>query len=203
MSTCEDIDGAKMLGSLAMFERMIFRGHLLRLYHPGGVHVPVKPRGPLDGIPPVGEGGHRGVVPPRPRQRRAGRAALCHLERTATRDTGQTKEDLTRTIAERDGITDGLVCILRALEPCRSFNLRGSTRQAPDPRARRRVGEAQVPVATTGIFVTPSSGSCTSACKPGFPSASNHVNGGGPVTEGSARCPGRGWRRRGCRRGRW
>jgi hypothetical protein len=31
-----------------------------------------------------------------------------------------------RGIAERDGITEGLVCILRALEPCQSFKLRSN-----------------------------------------------------------------------------
>lgn len=38
--------------------------------------------------------------------------------------SGQTKEDLARGIAERDGITEGLVCVLRIVEPCRSFDLR-------------------------------------------------------------------------------
>lgn len=34
------------------------------------------------------------------------------------------KEDYAREIAERDGITQGLVCVLRALEPCQSFQVR-------------------------------------------------------------------------------
>ena len=33
------------------------------------------------------------------------------------------KEDFARQIAEDDGITQGLVCVLRALEPCQSFNM--------------------------------------------------------------------------------
>jgi hypothetical protein len=53
----------------------------------------------------------------------AGRPYI-YLEHATTRDTGQTKEDLARKIADRDGITEGLVCILRTLEPCRSFKLR-------------------------------------------------------------------------------
>ena len=38
--------------------------------------------------------------------------------------TGPTrKEDLARQIAERDGITEGLVCVFSVLEPCRTFSL--------------------------------------------------------------------------------
>ena len=33
------------------------------------------------------------------------------------------KEDLARQIAERDGITEGLVCVFSVLEPCRTFSL--------------------------------------------------------------------------------
>jgi len=36
------------------------------------------------------------------------------------------KEQLARDIAERDGITEGLVCVLAVLEPCRGFDVRGN-----------------------------------------------------------------------------
>ena len=32
------------------------------------------------------------------------------------------KEDLARKIAERDGITEGLVCVLSVVKPCRTFS---------------------------------------------------------------------------------
>src|SRR5690242_6546186 len=38
--------------------------------------------------------------------------------------SGQSKEDLARRIAERDGIEQGLVCVLRCVEPCMSFGIR-------------------------------------------------------------------------------
>jgi hypothetical protein len=38
---------------------------------------------------------------------------------------GPSKDDTARRIAERDGITEGLVCVLRAVEPCTTFELRG------------------------------------------------------------------------------
>jgi hypothetical protein len=43
MGAFEDVHQSRITGSLAMFDRMIFKGHLLRLYHPGGVqacHLP-------------------------------------------------------------------------------------------------------------------------------------------------------------------
>lgn len=33
------------------------------------------------------------------------------------------KEDRARAIAERDGVTEGLICVLSAVEPCRSFQI--------------------------------------------------------------------------------
>ena len=53
----------------------------------------------------------------------AGRESL-YLAGTVSRRNGQTKEDLARQIAERDGVTEGLVCVLRTVEPCRTFSVR-------------------------------------------------------------------------------
>lgn len=36
------------------------------------------------------------------------------------------KEDLARKIAQRDDITDGLICVLTAVEPCWSYNIRSN-----------------------------------------------------------------------------
>lgn len=36
----------------------------------------------------------------------------------------QSKESVAEAIAERDGITEGLVCVLRCVEPCMSFSIR-------------------------------------------------------------------------------
>ena len=38
-------------------------------------------------------------------------------------DPSARKEDIAREIAERDGITEGLVCVLTAVEPCSSFDI--------------------------------------------------------------------------------
>ena len=48
------------------------------------------------------------------------------------------KEDLARKIAERDGITEGLVCVLSVVEPCRTFSLVWNGRSPYVQSARRK-----------------------------------------------------------------
>jgi hypothetical protein len=50
------------------------------------------------------------------------------------------KEELARQIAERDGITEGLVCVFSVLEPCRTFSL---VWKEPQPGVVRAVCLAQ------------------------------------------------------------
>ena len=52
----------------------------------------------------------------------AGRPYL-YLEQSYTRRRGCSKEELARQIAERDGVSDGLICVLAVVEPCSSFDL--------------------------------------------------------------------------------
>ena len=56
----------------------------------------------------------------------AGRPSI-YLAGAVTRRSGQTKHEMARAIAERDGITEGLVCVLRAVEPCKTFSVRRHT----------------------------------------------------------------------------
>jgi hypothetical protein len=48
------------------------------------------------------------------------------------------KEDLARKIVERDEITDGLVCVLSVVEPCRTFSLVWNGRSPYVQSARRK-----------------------------------------------------------------
>ena len=52
-------------------------------------------------------------------QRRPG--GLEYLAGASTHCSGTSKEARARAIAERDGVTEGLVCVLSVVEPCRSF----------------------------------------------------------------------------------
>ena len=42
--------------------------------------------------------------------------------------SNQSKEAIAKAIAQRDGITEGLVCVLRCVEPCKSFSIRRDER---------------------------------------------------------------------------
>ena len=42
------------------------------------------------------------------------------------RDSSQSKEDIAREIAEEDGISEGLICVLMAQEPCYTYTVRGN-----------------------------------------------------------------------------
>ena len=48
------------------------------------------------------------------------------------------KEDLARQMADRDGITEGLVCVFATVEPCRTFSLRWQEGSAFIQSARRK-----------------------------------------------------------------
>lgn len=52
----------------------------------------------------------------------AGRPYL-YLGAAHTKAKGSSKEDLARSIAKRDGITEGLICVLGTVEPCSSFDV--------------------------------------------------------------------------------
>src|SRR4051794_18642800 len=54
-----------------------------------------------------------------------------YLAGASTHRSGTSKEARARAIAERDGVTQGLVCVLSVVEPCRSFAV------APNRQTRR------------------------------------------------------------------
>ena len=49
---------------------------------------------------------------------------LIYLEKPSTARKGKSKEDQARAIAARDGITEGLICVFSVVEPCRAFGIR-------------------------------------------------------------------------------
>jgi hypothetical protein len=127
MGRFEDIHRDRICGSLTMFDRLIFKGHLTRLYVPGAVRALLWSQG----VPMTSFAGYVRdatdalIAHAEAIAREAGRPSI-YLQRSTTRDHGRSKEAMAREIAARDGITEGLVCVLRAVEPCRSFAVRKS-----------------------------------------------------------------------------
>jgi hypothetical protein len=125
MSVFEDIHADRVRGSLAMFDRVIFRGHLTKFYAPGSVRVFLWEQGvPLTGFGAWAKKATDAICDNAHAIAAEADRPVIYLEQNLTRDTGQTKEDLVRKLAERDGITEGLICVLRTLEPCLSFDIR-------------------------------------------------------------------------------
>jgi len=141
MSAFEIVHQDRIVGKLTCFDRMIFKGHLSRLYQPGGMkafldsqHVLLK---------------HFGTYVKRVTEELkahakhlaedAGRPYL-YLAENHTKAKGRSKEDVARDIAARDGVHSGLVCVLSTVEPCTSFAVAGNrvTHRLEIARRRRK-----------------------------------------------------------------
>jgi hypothetical protein len=119
--------GESISGTINTFDRVIFKGHLNGFFPSGAFgrylwqrHVLLKDAG--------------GFFEAETRRIRdhiesmaAGRP-VEYLSGVSTHRSGSSKEARAREIAERDGVTEGLVCVLSAVEPCRSFTVVGNRR---------------------------------------------------------------------------
>jgi hypothetical protein len=111
-----------VLGVLSGFDRLMFRGYLRQLSYPGGMQCYCN----FNGVKLTEFKAHaqrqteRLIEASQAEAQRSGRP-IQYLASPQLR-----KEDVARKIAERDGITDGLVAVFRCVEPCASFTLRGN-----------------------------------------------------------------------------
>ena len=123
-------------GALSGFDRVVFRGMLRQLAYPFGM------MGYLWAVQVLLKdfGTHAQGLALRLRE------ASQELARAASRPmlylkwSGVSKEEMARTIAKQDGITQGLVCILSAVEPCGSYTVvgnRATQRVTIEPRWRK------------------------------------------------------------------
>jgi hypothetical protein len=127
MSSFEMLHQERVVGKLTCFDRMIFKGHLRSLYNPGAMAAFLDSQGVMltDWKRYVTKMTTAVVNHVRGLAAEAGRP-LEYLAGSHTRASGRTKEDLARDIAERDGITSGLICVLATVEPCGSFDVVGN-----------------------------------------------------------------------------
>ena len=65
------------------------------------------------------------------------RRPVISFDHVKTRNRPHRKEDLARQVAERDGITEGIICVISAVEPCMSFQVRKSMKTGRIDAARR------------------------------------------------------------------
>jgi len=125
MGAFEDLHRDRIKGSLAMFARMIFKGHLSALYKRDGSRCFLWSQGVAlkDFTGYAKATTERIAHHARKLVTEAGRPVIS-FDHVKTRNRTQRKDDLAKAIAERDGITEGIVCLISAVEPCFSFQVR-------------------------------------------------------------------------------
>src|SRR6266496_4734826 len=129
MGLFEDVHGERIVGTLTMFDRMIFKGHLTRLFPPGAISAMLWQLGfPLTRFTDYATAATEQLTANA--KRLAGEAGRPYIysEFSRRRDGMASKEDHARAIADRDAVTEGVVCVLSVVEPCWSFQVRADHR---------------------------------------------------------------------------
>jgi hypothetical protein len=142
MSAFEIVHQDRIAGKLTCFDRLIFKGHLSRLYPAGGMKAFLDSQGVL--LKCFGTYVRRITEEVKAHAQGLAERTGCpylYLAETHTKASGTSKEGLAREIAARDGVQTGLVCVLAAVEPCRSFDIfrNRATHRLEVVRRRRQV----------------------------------------------------------------
>jgi hypothetical protein len=134
----EELHADRVVGSLAMFDRMIFKGYLTRLYPRENVRCFLWTQGVAlkDFTAYAKATTERIANNARRLVTEAGRPVIS-FDHVKTRNRAQRKDELAKAIAERDGITEGIVCLISAVEPCMSFQVRKSMKTGRLEATRR------------------------------------------------------------------
>ncbi len=109
----------RISGVLSGFDRLVLRGTLRSIPHTHGMNQYLW----SNQILLKDFGSHVEQVSQRLKAASLAEAAVA-VDRCATWPSAEvSKEDIARRIAAEDGITNGLVCVLSCVEPCRSFEI--------------------------------------------------------------------------------
>jgi hypothetical protein len=127
MGVFEDLHRDRIYGSLAMYDRMIFKGRLTGLYKDNGAKCFLWTQGvalkDFTGYAKWTTARIADTV--RGLAQAAGRPVIS-FDHVKTRNYAQRKDELAQSIAEADGITEGIICVISAVESCMSFQVRKS-----------------------------------------------------------------------------
>jgi hypothetical protein len=127
MTTFEKMHESRVAGKLVSVDRLIFKGHLTGLMPKGAFARFLAVNAVLLVVFKSYVSRVTGELKARA-QAIAGRAGRPYeyLRGAHTAARGRSKEERARAVAERDGIVEGLVAVFAAVEPCRSFEVRGN-----------------------------------------------------------------------------
>ena len=140
MTSFESTHADHIIGSLTTFDRMIFKGHLTGLFPEGAFGRFLSTQGVLlKGYAGYVKGVSEALkAHAKAMAAEAGRPYL-YSAHAMTKRSGRSKGDVAEEMIERDGITEGLVCVLSAVEPCSSFDVVGNAEtKRLEVRRRRR-----------------------------------------------------------------
>jgi hypothetical protein len=113
-----------VLGTLSGFDRILFRGTLRSISYCAGMDRFLGAQRVLyKNFSPFVEGLSDGLKAHAQQVAADHNRPYIYIESTAQR-----KEDIAKKIAKGDRITEGLICVLSCVEPCRSYQLRKSTK---------------------------------------------------------------------------
>jgi hypothetical protein len=108
-----------VIGVLSGWDRLVFRGTLRMLAYAGGMAAYLSRVGTL--LKDFGEHAQamtKQLIEASLQRAEAAARPVKYLPSSKTR-----KDDYARQIACKDGITEGLICVLECVEPCRSFEI--------------------------------------------------------------------------------
>jgi hypothetical protein len=134
MRTFLDRFADDILGVVATFDRLIFKGHLTHLYPDGAVKRWLADQGVL--LKDFGRFAQRTTE----RIKRHAEALAAQHRRPFVylQSARPSKEALAKEIAERDSVREGLICVLYTLETCTSFDLYKNREECRLELRRRR-----------------------------------------------------------------
>jgi hypothetical protein len=117
----------RITGSLAMYDRMIFKGRLTALYKENGAKCFLWTQGvALKDFTSYAKWTTASIADnARGLATAAGRPVIS-FDHVKTRNYSQRKDELALSIAAEDGITEGVICVISAVESCMSFQVRKS-----------------------------------------------------------------------------
>jgi hypothetical protein len=119
----------RIAGILTGFDRMLFRGTLRSISHPKGAEIWLSSRHVLlKDFSTFAQGLTERVKAHATEVAAAAQRPIEYLQ-----SSRMSKEDRARAIQQRDGITEGLICILSCVESCRAVTVRAN-------RQTRRLG---------------------------------------------------------------
>lgn len=125
MGEFEEIHAGAITGSLTMFDRLIFKGHITRLFGRDAVRACLWKQGvPITEFTEYAKRTTGQIADTvRSLATEAGRPVIS-FDHVKTRHGANRKDDLARAIADRDDVVEGVICVISAVEPCFSFQVR-------------------------------------------------------------------------------